>query len=118
MGQKTVALTVCDIDCHVFMLDNSASISKMTLTFWSLMKNRPFQNRWVDGDSPEERIDDGGGDVSLPEDYDPHPLSLHTEQTDSSLQAWERMAIRPFRFGAVDSRPDSGTRHLVKERVR
>ena len=109
----TVALTVYDRHCHVFLLDNPPSLSKMALTFWSLMKNRPSQNRWDDGDSPEERIDDGGGDVSLPEDYDPHPLSLYTEQTDSSLQAWERMAIRTFGSGTVDPRPDQNRPPLI-----
>ena len=99
-------MTAYDRHCHVFSLDIPSSLSKIALTFWSLMRNRPSQNRWDDGDSPEERTHDGDGDLSLPEDYDPYPLSLYTEQTDSSLQAWERMAIRTFGSGTVDPRPD------------
>jgi hypothetical protein len=64
--------------------------------------------RMFNDQSAQERAHDRGRDLPLSQDHFQNAVSL----------SWERMAIRPFRFGAVDSRPDSGTRPLVKERVR
>ena len=71
------------------------------------------ENWWRDGDGPEERIDDGGGNLPLPEDYPPHTLSLLTKPADSRLQAWKRMAIRTFGSGTVDPRPHQNRRELL-----
>ena len=70
-------------------------------------------NRWRDGDSPEERVDDGDGNLPLPEDHPAHALSLFTESADSRLQAWKRMAIRTFGSGTMDPRPDQDRRTLL-----
>ena len=71
------------------------------------------KNRWRNGDSPEERIDDGNGNLPLPEDYPAYALSLLTESADSRLQAWKRMAIRTFGSGTVDPRPNQDRRKLL-----
>jgi len=65
------------------------------------------------GDSPEERIDDGDRDLPLPENHPAYSLSLLTESADSRLQAWQRMAIRTFGSGTMDPGPDSHRRELL-----
>jgi hypothetical protein len=66
---------------------------------------------WSDGDGPEERVDDGDGDLPLSEDYPTHAVPLLAEPADSRLQAWEGMAVRAFGSRTVDSRPNEIHRH-------
>ena len=68
-----------------------------------------------DGQRAQERTDDHGGDLPLPEDYAKDALPLLTESADSSLQAWEGMAIRTFGSGTVDSRPDQKSPRIIEE---
>jgi len=72
--------------------------------------------KWLsNGKRAQQRIDDGGGDVPLPEDYPTDTLPLSSEPSDTRLQAWERMAIRTFGSGAVDPRAHQTSDDVVKE---
>ena len=73
-------------------------------------------SRWLsNGKGSAERIDDGGGDMPLSEDYPTDALPLSSEPSDTRVQAWERMAIRTFGSGAVDPRTDQTSAGVVKE---
>ena len=69
--------------------------------------------RWSDEQGPEDRTDDGDRNMPVPQNYPTHSLSLSPEPTDSRLQAWEGMAIRPFRFRAMDPRPHQNRREFL-----
>jgi len=70
-------------------------------------------NRWRNGDDPEERIDDSDGNLPLSEDYPAYALSLLTESADTRLQARKGMAIRTFGSGTVDPRPNQDRRLVL-----
>lgn len=71
---------------------------------------------WLfNGTRSEERIDDGRGDVPIPEDYPPDTVPLSSESPDTRLQTWERMAIRTFGSGAMDPGADQTSARIVKE---
>ena len=74
--------------------------------------------RMFNDQSAQERAHDRGRDLPLSQNHFQNAVSLSSQSSNPRFQAWKRMAIRPFRFGAVDPGPDSGTRPLVKERVR
>jgi len=72
--------------------------------------------RWLsNGKRTQQRTDDGGGDVPLPEDHPTDTLPLSSEPSDTRLQAWERMAIRTFGSGAVDPRAHQTSDSVLKE---
>jgi hypothetical protein len=71
------------------------------------------RSRWSDAQVHKERVDDGRRNLPLPQDYSTDTLSVSSESTDSSLQAWERVAIRAFGPGAMDPRPNQNRRKLL-----
>ena len=77
-------------------------------------------SRWrmFNDHSAEERAHDRGRDLPLSQNHFQNAVPLSSQSSNSRFQTRERMAIRPFRFRAVDSRPDPGLRPLLKERLR
>ena len=69
--------------------------------------------RWSDEQGLEVRTDDGNRNMPVPQNYSTHPLSLSPEPADPRLQARKGMAIRPFRFRAMDPRPHQNRREFL-----
>ena len=72
--------------------------------------------RWLGNDRrTKERTTDSGGDVPVSQNHPADTVPLSSEPSDTCLQAWERMAIRTFGSGTVDSRAHEAPVGVVKE---
>src|SRR5574342_299321 len=113
--QNWTDLTAYDRYCHIFSLDRSPRFSYPDVSSEPINPMDSSRRRFSNGQRAQERIDDGRGDLPLLEDYPADTLPLSSESQNSRLQAWERMAIRTFGSGTVDSRPNQGLARPVKE---
>ena len=77
------------------------------------MTIRRSSSRWSDGQSHEDRTDDGNRNMSVSQDYTAYPLSLSAESANSRLQTGKGMAIRTFGSRAMDPRPDENRREFL-----
>lgn len=110
----SVILTVYDIHCHTNLLTYLLDFITLTPTLETV--SPMAVSRWSShGKGSAERIDDGGGDVPVSEDYPTDTVPLSSEPSNTRFQAWERMAIRAFGSGAVDPREDQASAGVVKE---